>query len=379
MELKVDSGSILKSIIKDTQDIVFVKDIQGRYVVANQAAANFLGVTVSQMLGKDDRELFPAEVAESILQADRQIIVGGKLLSYEEQVPNFPEIQTEKLPSVRSLLTNKYPWRDDSGNILGVIGISRDITDLKESQNQLHEQEQLLRLALQSANAGSWDWRIDTGEIIWSPENYDLYGIDPQLVEPQYQDWLNRLHPEDRERTSHQVEQVIARELPEFNCEFRIIHPQRGIRWIWGLGNLTFDRDNPIRLSGINIDITDRKNAEAKVRRSEQALKQREQELELITKVIPQQIWTALPDGEIDYIYQRWQDYAGLTLEEIRQSGWESIVHPNDLPRVKKAWRQAVEKECNYNLKARIKGTDGVYHWFLARARPLRNKLGEIS
>ena len=297
MNKKVDSNSILQSILKDTNDIVFVKDLEGRYVIANQAAADFLGVKVEAMLERDDTQLFAPEIAQSIMQADRQIITEEKSLSYEEEIFNGEQ--------VRSLLTSKYPWQDETGNILGVIGISRDITTLKESQQKVREQEQLLRLALKSANAGSWDWKIDTGEIVWSPENYELYGLDPKQSKIQYQDWENKLHPEDRERVKREVQQVLSGQIPELNLEFRIIHPKRGVRWIWELGNVTLGDDNrPIRLSGINLDISDRKDTEAIIR-------QRERELELITEVIPQQIWTALPDGKIDYVNQRWKDYTG--------------------------------------------------------------------
>ena len=619
--LKTDS--ILQSVINDTSSIIFVKDLQGKYIIANQAAADFIGIKLEEMLDVDDAALFPPEVARSIMTVDRQVSVEGISWSYEEEISNGE--------TWRSLLTNKYPWRDHQGNILGVIGICRDITTLKQSEQKLKEQEQLLRLALRSANAGSWDWEIDTGKIVWSPENYDLYGLDPQKGAPQYQDWSSKLHPEDRDWINREVQKVVTKELPRFNHEFRIVHPQRGVRWLLGIGNVTLDDDGkPIRLSGINIDITERKLIEEKLRRSEQhlrrvldslysfvgvltpdgvlieanrtaleaanlqpedvigkpfaeaywwsyspevqaqlndaiqrattgervryevevrlgtenlitidftliplldnngrveylipsgiditqrkqaekalrrsenqlrkvldtlpvyvgllkpdgrvininqtalagvgiqledvldrpfaetpwwdfdsniqaqisdaikksaageaicvdiwgkgrgkdnhilvefnmipifneegqveyivpsgiditereaskqALQASEYKLRLITEVIPQQVWTALPDGKIDYINQRWQEYTGVTVEEITEDGWSTIVHPDDLERVSKTWNKAVETGGKYNIKARLRQADGMYRWFLGRARPLYNEQGEI-
>lgn len=119
------------------------------------------------------------------------------------------------------------------------------------------------------------------------------------------------------------------------------------------------------------VDIGDREA-------SKQALQQSQQELELITEVIPQQIWTATPDGEIDYLNQRWQDYTGISLEQIKDSGWSSIVHPEDLVRVSEAWIESIQSGKQYNLEARLGNSNGVYRWFLTRARPLRNESGEI-
>ncbi|MEM8831613.1 MAG: PAS domain S-box protein [Cyanobacteria bacterium P01_G01_bin.19] len=497
----VKTNSILQSIISDTSSIIFVKDLEGKYVTANQSAADLLGIRIEEMLGQDDTAFFPTETAQSIMAADRQVIQKGISWAYEEEVLIGEKSRSEAMPLGLSLLTNKYPWRDNEGNILGVIGICRDITPLKQSQQQLREQEQLLRLALESANAGSWDWEINTGKIVWSPENYDLYGLDPQNGSPQYQDWDNRIHPEDRDRVNQEVQKVLEGELSQFNTEFRIVHSQRGVRWLLGIGNVTLDDEGkPIRLSGINLDITDRKLMEEQLRRSEQhlrrvldslysfvgvltpdgtlievnrraleaanlqpedvlgkpfaqaywwsysreiqaqlndaiqraaagklvrydvevrlnsehyilidfsliplfddsgnveylipsgiditereaskqALKQREYQLRLITEVIPQQVWTALPNGEIDYINQRWQEYTGISLEEISDRSWSAIVHPEDLERVSQTWNKAVETGGKYNIKARLRQVDGTYRWFLGRARPLRNEEGEI-
>lgn len=489
----VKTDRILQSIIEDTSSIIFVKDLEGKYVIANQSSADFMGVEIEEMLGQDDVALFPPEFARSIMASDRQVIEKGISWSYEEEVNHEAKS--------RYLLTNKYPWRDQEGNILGVIGICRDITSLKRSQQKLKEQKQLLRLALSNANAGSWNWEINTGKIVWSPENYDIYGLDPKQSSLQYQDWEDKLHPEDRARVNQEVQKVVDQKSSQFNTEFRILHPQRGVRWLLGIGNVTFDDEGkPIKLSGINLDVTERKLREEKLGRSEQqlrrvldslysfvgvlapngtlieanraaleaanlkaeevlnkpfaeaywwsystkvqaqlndaiqqaatgelirydvevrlsaeqyilidfsliplfddagnveylipsgiditereaskqAVKEREQELRLITEIIPQQVWTALPNGEVDYVNQRWQEYTGVGLAEMKGRGWSTIVHPNDLERVSQTWTKAVEKGKRYNIKARLRQANGIYRWFLGRARPLRHENGKI-
>ena len=489
----VQTNSIINSIISDTTDVIFVKDLQGRYIVANQAAADFLGITIEEILDRDDTALFEPEIARSIREVDRRVISEGIFLSYEEKI-----LQNG---IVRSLHQNKYPWRNEVGNILGVIGICRDLTELRKSQQKLQENQHLLSLALSSAKAGSWDWEIATGKILWSPENYELHGIDPQIQPLQYRHWKSSLHPDDFPKINREVQQILSGEISEFRAEFRIIHPQKGTRWLINIGNLTRNTNGePVRLSGINLDITEQKEIEEKLRNSEQqlrrvidslhslvgvltpdgvmleanrtaleaanlsakdvvnkpfdqtywwshstqiqtqlraaitaaargervrydvtvrvgadkyilidfsivplfdnngkvkylipsgiditdreaskqALQRSQHELRLITEVIPQQIWTALPNGTIDYLNQRWQEYSGVDLQQIQKHGWESIVHLEDLSTINDIWRNSIASGSKYDTKVRLRSKKGEYHWFLCQARPLRNEQGII-
>ncbi len=358
-------NSILQSIISETTDFIFVKDLEGRYVIANQATADFFAMSMEEILGKDDTALFEPKIARAIMAVDRRVIVEEATISFEEKIPWRKTIQ-------RSLLTSKCPWRDDTGKIIGVIAIARDITELKQSQRQLKENEALLQLALTNAKAGSWNWDISSNEVIWSSENYNLYGIDPQIKPLQYRDWENSVHPDDLDQTNREVAKILSRESEEFRTEFRIIHPRKGVRWLLGIGNVTCnEKGEPVRLSGLNLDISDLKQAE-------QALGTSKNELKLITEVIPQHIWTATSFGKIDYINRRCQEYTGVSLAEIQQRGWASVVHPDDLFNVRKGWIEAIRLGRKCNLEVRLRKADGSYCWFLSRARPLRNEEGRI-
>jgi PAS domain S-box-containing protein len=129
-------NSILYATIDGTSDIIFVKDLQGRYVLVNSTVAKWLSTTVTAMIGCDDTALFPPEIARQIQQADRQVMQTGESIVYEEEIPDRS--------SIRSLLSAKYPWRDAAGEVIGVIGISRDITDRKRAEVALTERNQEL-------------------------------------------------------------------------------------------------------------------------------------------------------------------------------------------------------------------------------------------
>lgn len=135
-------------------------------------------------------------------------------------------------------------------------------TRLAEITAALEENQTLLRLIMNGAQAGSWDW-VTTGKLTWSPEMYGLYGIAPIGSEIDYETWYETcLHPEDRPWLHAKITEIIAQRQPSFQLEFRILHSQLGVRWILSLGQLTVNEQGETRLSGINMDISDRKEAE---------------------------------------------------------------------------------------------------------------------
>ena len=265
------------------------------------------------------------------------------------------------------------------GEPVSMMGTVQDISDRHETEQKLKNNEQLLKLALKNAKAGLWDWDLVSQEIAWSQENYELYGIDPNIKPLRFQDWEHTLHPDDIAASNAEIEKILSGESQEFATEFRIFHPQKGIRWVLGVGDVIYNLEGkPIRLSGLNLDITRLKETEAAFQRSKQDLKQRERELQLITEVIPQQIWTAGMDGHMDYINHRWQNYTGLDLAQMQAKGWASIVHPEDLEDFKANWIKSIHIGENFNAEARLRNANGTYRWFLSKARPLYNEKREI-
>src|SRR5207249_3328094 len=106
---------LLQAIIEGTTDAVFVKDRQGRYLMINTAGARFLGLTVAEVIGKDDTCLFSSETARTIMEADRRIMATGEIQTFED-VGTAAGV-------TRTYLSTKGPYRDAQGNIIGLIGI----------------------------------------------------------------------------------------------------------------------------------------------------------------------------------------------------------------------------------------------------------------
>lgn len=133
-------------------------------------------------------------------------------------------------------------------------------------EEALRRTNESLSLAQRAAGAGVWDWDLASEVVYVSPEYRELYGLAPD-VRLTYDLWLNHLvHPEDRKRVDDYGREFFNSE-SEYRIEFRILHPARGERWVMGVGTLTRNpTGQPMRFTGINLDITDRKKAETQIR-----------------------------------------------------------------------------------------------------------------
>jgi PAS domain S-box-containing protein len=131
-----NASDILLAVIDATPDAIFVKDLEGRYVLVNRAAARFIARTPEEVIGKNDFELYPEDTARRFVQDDRTVLETGKAMSFEG-------VASSALGSQAYLVT-KGVYRDKSGKILGIYGISHDITELRSAQDSLEQTRQAL-------------------------------------------------------------------------------------------------------------------------------------------------------------------------------------------------------------------------------------------
>jgi len=178
--------------------------------------------------------------------------------------------RTGELKTVREL---GYARRNEQGKVAGLFGTAQDVTALKRAEAALTANEQRLRLALDAANAGTWSWEVAADASGWDDNYHRLYGFKPQ-EKKSFSAWINRVHPEDRGRLLGRIRALVkpgAENL--WNEEFRAILPGKGERWMSGLGSVERDASGKAsRMQGINLDITERKQTEAKLRRLNRTL-----------------------------------------------------------------------------------------------------------
>lgn len=159
---------------------------------------------------------------------------------------------------------------DSTGQVEWVVGTNLDVTEKKRSQLALKESDERLRFALNGAKAAAWQWNILTNEMNWSPECYELYGRDPERELARYELWRDSLLPQDLERTERLIRGLIDQGGTEYRTQYRVVQPSGEIRWLAAMGKLEYDSDGePLRMAGINLDITQQKHAEQQLMESE--------------------------------------------------------------------------------------------------------------
>lgn len=145
-----------------------------------------------------------------------------------------------------------------------------EIAQRKRTEEALRGSEERLRLGLAAARMGTWDWNILENHITWSSNMEDLFGLAPGEFDGSYEGFVARLHPEDRDRVLKAIDAAINTGA-NYNIEFRVVYPNGRIRWGLSLGKVFYNAiGQPMRMSGVDLDITDRQHIEEALRLSEE-------------------------------------------------------------------------------------------------------------
>ncbi|WP_416356920.1 response regulator [Aureimonas phyllosphaerae] len=220
-----------------------------------------------------------------------------------------------------------------------------------------------------------------TSAIVWSaPSSGRFSGAQPGWAaftgqsEAQYSGfgWTEALHPEDRERSAKAWKEAVERE-----GTYKIEHRVRRHDGEW---RDMLARAVPIRgpdgslteWVGTHTDITDQKRIAAELGHSNEQFR-------IIADNIPQFAWIADPSGDIDWYNQRWFDYTGTTLEEMRGHGWTKVHHPDHIERVRQELARRFAEGVKWEDSFPLRGADGQYRWFLSQAIPIRDETGTIT
>ncbi|KXP01401.1 EAL domain-containing protein [Tsukamurella pseudospumae] len=250
---------LLQAVIDTAPDLVYIKDRAGRYQYVNAAVAGLMGVRAQDAVGHDDTVLFAA-IAETLMATDRAIMETG----IGHEVEEYVEVDGTR----RTYLSNKAPYRDGTGEIVGLIGISRDITTSRRDQALLRRAEQRWQFAIDGAGDGIWDRDLTTESVFYSERWKTMLGYALDEVDDTVEAWQQRVHPDDVATCTAVMRPVLRGEIEEFSFEHRMAAKNGEWRWISARGRVMESRPDgtPTRLIGTHTDITDRKRAEEEIR-----------------------------------------------------------------------------------------------------------------
>jgi PAS domain S-box-containing protein len=177
---------------------------------------------------------------------------------------------------------------DDTGESLQSVGVNFDITARKQQEEALRESERLRRLALSAAHMGAFEWNTVTGEITWSPEQYELLHLNPHDFIPTLDLFESRVHPEDLPRMQLMMQLLVGKQERRYRNEFRILWPDGTVRWIRTLGEFVYGTNgNVVRMYGVNWDVTDQKETEQHIVQLNRELQHRVADFEALMHAMP--------------------------------------------------------------------------------------------
>jgi formate hydrogenlyase transcriptional activator len=256
------------------------------------------------------------------------------------------------------------------GELLEILGTHIDVTERKHVEEALRRNEHFLAEAQRLSHTGSFGWRPDDGEIVWSDETYRIFEYDSTL-RPTIDAVVQRIHPDDR-ALAQQVINRVSQTGTDFEHEYRLLLADGRVKHVHAIVHAVQNARGDREFIGAVTDITERKSAEDKVRKQEAEFRQ-------VLDLAPQLVAVFGPNRERWYANSGTLAYLGTTLDEWRRHSAGSSLHPDDVERDRAAAERATSTRSPYELEIRLRGGDGFYRWFLARYNPLCDEQGQAT
>jgi PAS domain S-box-containing protein len=388
------------SVFVDAGSVPYENDraLTTLYSVANAPIVSLfdhqlgLGIVGGRLLSVARQSRETAQAAARILNGESPAAIHIPPLRPDKPVYDWRELKRWGIPESKLPLGNEvrfrapafielYRWR-----ILGVASICvleaaliitlvRELRRRRRTERSLRESQERMNLATGAAELGIWEWDLLTDHI-WAtgPTASRLHSNESSQSD--YSRFLHSVHPGDRDA----VTQAVARATNgggDYQSVHRAVMPGGQIRWIAARGRVEFDgKHKPLRMRGVSLDITARKEAEDRAQESERRFL-------LLANCAPVLIWASGPDKLCNFFNEPWLQFTGRRLEQEVGNGWTEGVHPDDLPGCLKGYSEAFDARSPFILEYRLRRHDGQYRWVSDHGVPRydtqKNFLGYIG
>jgi PAS domain S-box-containing protein len=255
----------------------------------------------------------------------------------------------------------------ENGKLLQIVGTAMDVTEHERLTQELQRREVYLAEAQRLSQTGSFGWRTDNGEMVWSAETYRIFEYDC-AKKPTLDMVIQRIDPEYRLFAQQSAERAYETG-QDFEHECRLRMPGGVTKHIHVRSHALHHSSGGTEFVGAVIDVTKHKEAE-------QMLQQREMEVRQMLDFMPHLIVVFGPNHERLYANRAALDYRGIRLDEWREA---ITVHPDDKERVREYADRASLTRGPYDLEVRLRNAEGHYRWFLARYSPMLDDNGQIK
>jgi len=302
---------LLRLFIDRAPAAIAMFDNQMRYIAASRRFVTDLGLAVEgpeALIGRSHYEVIP-EVPERWRAVHRRVLAGESLSGEEEPF----ERSDGRTDWVRWDMT---PWHLPDGSVGGATLFAEVTTERKEAeqglagaQAALRASEQHLKIALETAHAGAYDWDMTTGQATWTEGHYRLMGLAPYSEPASYELWRRHVHPEDLPRVEAAIHEALRTKRRHFT-DYRLVGADGCERWVAGQGIYVEPVEGKPHFVGITVDITERK-------RNEEALKAQRDQLTRITSSVGALITQCSRDLRYVFMNKTYADFIGQPAEQI--------------------------------------------------------------
>jgi PAS domain S-box-containing protein len=264
---------------------------------------------------------------------------------------------------------------DAAGRPTRLVGVCLETTVRKHAEERLIWREEQLALATRLVGIGVFDHDHLDSRLYWSQQFRQIHDMPPHIA-PQIELLDAQTHPDDREPLRAAVR---AAHDPagdgQFSFEYRIKRSDGEVRWIVARARTLFagegaDR-HPVRTVGAELDVTDRRLADARLRDSEARFR-------TMADGSPVMIWAMDRYGAIEFVNKAFREFFGVTPERVRHDGWRGLLHPDDAARYISAYEDAVAKRAQFRAQARVRSGSGDWRWIESYATPRIGQLGQF-
>jgi PAS domain S-box-containing protein len=364
---KVDEvNAWLAAIVQSSQDAIISKTLDGVVTSWNNAAQKLFGYTQEEMVGQSITKLIP----DDRLEEEPQILTR---LRNGERVEHFVTKRITKSGKLLDISLTISPVRNSAGKIVGASKIARNITDEKEAERLIHENQERFRMAVETTNLGTWEYSPHDFRLYCSPESRKICGL-PEEVNPDFETVFDHVYEEDKEYFIEQVKRAVnpAGE-GQFDMLLRIRrYADKELRWVRAQGKVFFNSNLfPERLIGTMLDITEEKT-------KEEELKESVELFETMADNVPAMIWMSGTDKFEDYFNKTWLQFTGRTLEQECNEGWLENVHPDDVKNCIDTYNASFKEQKGFYTEYRLLRHDGQYRWISDNSVPRFSNDGEF-
>ncbi len=255
----------LKTLLQTLPDLVWLKDSGGVYLACNARFEKMYGAKEADIIGKTDYDFVDRELADFFRAKDRAAIAAGKPSINDEELTFADDGHRELVETI------KTPMVDSSGNLIGVLGIARDVSAARQAQETLREQADTLRDMSAMAHVGAWEFDPLIGQGTWTEETARIHDLDP-AQETNVSFGLSFFHDPWRQKIETAVREAIELGRP-YDLELEMVTAKGNRKWVRTIGHPLTQGDRVVKVRGAIQDITEHKQAEVAL--NQEALRRR--------------------------------------------------------------------------------------------------------